>query len=44
MEGISEIFSTFHLLATIAVIVLVVTGIAVAVILAKVFRRDFEQD
>jgi hypothetical protein len=44
MHLIGEIFSTFHWLTTAAVVVLVGGTIGLVVILARVFRSDFEQD
>lgn len=44
MELIGEIFSAFHWLTTVAVVALVGGTIALVMILARVFRSDFEQD
>jgi len=41
---IGDIFSTVHWLTDLAVIALIVLGIIVVIVLARVFRRDFEQD
>jgi len=41
---IGDIFSAFHWLTVIAVVALIVFGVIVAVVLARVFKSDFEQD
>jgi hypothetical protein len=41
---IGDIFSAFHWLTVIAVVALIVFGVIVAVVLAQVFKRDFDQD
>jgi|LNFM01.2.fsa_nt_gb hypothetical protein len=42
--SIDDIFSAFHWLTVIAVIALIVFGVVVVAVLAKVFKSDFEQD
>jgi len=42
--SIDDIFSAFHWLTIVAVIGLILMGIIVAIVLAKVFKSDFEQD
>ncbi len=42
--SIGDIFSAFHWLTIVAVIALIVFGVIVAAVLAKVFKNDFEQD
>ena len=42
--SIGDIFSAFPWLTIVAVIALIVFGVIVAAVLAKVFKNDFEQD
>lgn len=42
--SIGDIFSAFHWLTIVAVIALIVFGVIVSAVLAKVFKNDFEQD